>query len=183
MAWGLYVTIFIAMSFGIANVLLMAIFERVREIAPDGITAVVDYAHTPDALDNVLKTIDTFRAGDTQVITVVGCGGNRDKTKRPVMARVAAQWSDRVFLTSDNPRSEDPLEIIAQVREGMPGVARVEPDRRKAIGLAIASAAPGDIVLLAGKGHERTQTIGSEVLDLDDFEVASEALRTREVGA
>ena len=85
-------------------------FERVQ--APEGITAIVDYAHTPDALDNVLKTIDTFRAGETQVITVVGCGGNRDKTKRPVMARVAAQWSDRVFLTSDNPRDEEPDAII-----------------------------------------------------------------------
>jgi len=147
-------------------------FERVQ--APEGITAIVDYAHTPDALDNVLKTIDTFRAGETQVITVVGCGGNRDKTKRPVMARVAAQWSDRVFLTSDNPRDEEPEAIINDMRAGLDPIDAKKciaiTDRREAIRMAAQLAGEGDIVLVAGKGHETYQEIKGVRHDFDDRE-------------
>ena len=147
-------------------------FERVQ--APEGITAIVDYAHTPDALDNVLKTIDAFRAGETQVITVVGCGGNRDKTKRPVMARVAAQWSDRVFLTSDNPRDEEPEAIINDMRAGLDPIDAKKciaiTDRREAIRMAAQLAGEGDIVLVAGKGHETYQEIKGVRHDFDDRE-------------
>jgi UDP-N-acetylmuramoyl-L-alanyl-D-glutamate--2,6-diaminopimelate ligase len=109
---------------------------------------------------------------------VFGCGGDRDATKRPVMGEVAARLADRVVLTSDNPRSEDPLEILAEVRAGVPeGTALVvEPDRRKAITLAVERAEPGDVVLIAGKGHEQTQTIGEQILPFDDRDVAREAL-------
>ena len=147
-------------------------FEQVE--APEGITAVVDYAHTPDALDNVLKTVDSFRAGNTQVITVVGCGGNRDKTKRPVMAKVAAKWSDRVFLTSDNPRDEEPDAIIADMRAGLDPIDAKKciaiTDRREAIRLAAQLAVDGDIVLVAGKGHETYQEIKGVRYDFDDRE-------------
>jgi UDP-N-acetylmuramoyl-L-alanyl-D-glutamate--2,6-diaminopimelate ligase len=147
-------------------------FERVQ--APEGITAIVDYAHTPDALDNVLKTIDTFRAGETQIITVVGCGGNRDKTKRPVMARVVAQWSDRVFLTSDNPRDEEPEAIINDMRAGLDPIDTKKciaiTDRREAIRMAAQLAGEGDIVLVAGKGHETYQEIKGVRHDFDDRE-------------
>jgi len=147
-------------------------FEQVQ--APEGITAVVDYAHTPDALDNVLKTIDSFRTGTTQVITVVGCGGNRDKTKRPVMARVAAKWSNRVFLTSDNPRDEQPDAIIADMRAGLDPIDTKKciaiSDRREAIRMAAQLAAEGDILLVAGKGHETYQEIKGVRHDFDDRE-------------
>ena len=147
-------------------------FEQV--LAPEGITAVVDYAHTPDALDNVLKTIDSFRSGTTQVITVVGCGGNRDKTKRPIMARVAAKWSDRVFLTSDNPRDEEPDAIIADMRAGLDPIEIKKciaiSDRREAIRMAAQLAAQGDILLVAGKGHETYQEIKGVRYEFDDRE-------------
>jgi UDP-N-acetylmuramoyl-L-alanyl-D-glutamate--2,6-diaminopimelate ligase len=145
-------------------------FEQVA--ASEGVTAVVDYAHTPDALDNVLKTIDTFRTKDTQVITVVGCGGNRDRTKRPVMARVAAKWSDRVFLTSDNPRNEHPDEIIEEMRRGLDPIDARKciaiADRREAIRMAAQLAQSGDIVLIAGKGHETYQEIKGVRHEFDD---------------
>ena len=145
-------------------------FEQVA--ASEGVTAVVDYAHTPDALDNVLKTIDTFRTKDTQVITVVGCGGNRDRTKRPVMARVAAKWSDRVFLTSDNPRNEHPDEIIEEMRRGLDPIDARKciaiADRREAIRMAAQLAQSGDIVLVAGKGHETYQEIKGVRHEFDD---------------
>jgi UDP-N-acetylmuramoyl-L-alanyl-D-glutamate--2,6-diaminopimelate ligase len=145
-------------------------FEQVQ--VSNDITAVVDYAHTPDALDNVLKTIDSFRAGETQVITVVGCGGNRDKTKRPIMAKVAAQWSDRVFLTSDNPRNEDPDAIIDDMRSGLDPIDAKKciaiANRREAIRMAAQIAQSGDIVLVAGKGHETYQEIKGVRHDFDD---------------
>ena len=145
-------------------------FEQVN--APEGITAVVDFAHTPDALDNVLKTIDSFRKGTTQVITVVGCGGDRDPTKRPVMARVAAKWSDRVFLTSDNPRSENPDDIIDQMRKGLDPIDARKciaiANRREAIRMAAQLTQNGDIVLVAGKGHETYQEINGIRHEFDD---------------
>jgi len=145
-------------------------FERVP--ARDGITAIVDYAHTPDALDNVLKTIAHVRTGGEKVITVVGCGGDRDAAKRPVMARSATSGSDRVILTSDNPRSEDPAMIIKDMEQGLDPIDKRKclsiVDRREAIRTAAALAEPGDIVLVAGKGHETYQEIHGERLPFDD---------------
>ena len=145
-------------------------FERVP--ARDGITAIVDYAHTPDALDNVLKTIAHVRTGGEKVITVVGCGGDRDAAKRPVMARSATSGSDRVILTSDNPRSEDPAAILRDMEQGLDPIDKRKclsiVDRREAIRTAAALAEPGDIVLVAGKGHETYQEICGERLPFDD---------------
>ena len=145
-------------------------FERIP--ARDGITAIVDYAHTPDALDNVLKTISHVRNGGEKVITVVGCGGDRDATKRPVMARSAAGRSDRVILTSDNPRSEDPRTILHEMEQGLDPIEKRKclsiVDRREAIRTAAALAEPGDIVLVAGKGHETYQEIQGKREPFDD---------------
>lgn len=128
-----------------------------------GVTAVIDYAHTPDALLNVLKTIGQIRTGNEKVIAVIGAGGNRDKTKRPEMARVAVGLCDRLILTSDNPRDEDPLDIIADMKTGLDPVQLaktiVQPDRREAIRTACMFAGKGDIILIAGKGHETYQEI------------------------
>ena len=145
-------------------------FERIP--ARDGITAIVDYAHTPDALDNVLKTISHVRNGGEKVITVVGCGGDRDATKRPIMARSAAGRSDRVILTSDNPRSEDPRTILHEMEQGLDPIEKRKclsiVDRREAIRTAAALAEPGDIVLVAGKGHETYQEIQGKREPFDD---------------
>ena len=138
------------------------------------IMAVVDYAHTPDALMNVLKTIKTLRTGNEQVITVVGCGGNRDKTKRPEMAKIAAEFSDKVVLTSDNPRSEEPDEIIKDMAAGLDPVALAKTlqisNRKEAIKLACTLAQTGDIILIAGKGHEKYQDIKGVKHPFDDLE-------------
>ncbi len=147
-----------------------------------GIVAIVDYAHTPDALENVLKTIKNIRTGNEQVITVVGCGGNRDKTKRPLMAAISCQLSNKVVLTSDNPRFEDPMEIIKDMQAGVgPSNYRktlVVPDRREAIKTAISLSSAGDIVLIAGKGHETYQEIQGVKHPFDDRQVVSELLKT-----
>lgn len=138
------------------------------------IMAVVDYAHTPDALMNVLKTIKTLRTGNEQVITVVGCGGDRDKTKRPEMAKIAAELSTKVVLTSDNPRSEQPDEIIKDMVAGLDPVALAKTlqisDRKEAIKLACTLAQPHDIILIAGKGHEKYQDIKGVKHPFDDLE-------------
>jgi UDP-N-acetylmuramoyl-L-alanyl-D-glutamate--2,6-diaminopimelate ligase len=143
-------------------------------ISPNKIIGIVDYAHTPDAVQNVLTTIHNIRKGNEQVITVIGCGGDRDKAKRPVMAKVACEWSDKVILTSDNPRSEDPAQIIKDMEEGIPVAARRKvvsiTDRREAIKTACMLAQPGDIILLAGKGHEKYQEIKSVKSHFDDKE-------------
>ena len=153
-------------------------FERVDEGQPFAV--VVDYAHTDDALQNLTRLARDFASrGNGRVITVFGCGGDRDRTKRPKMGRAAGEGSDFVVVTSDNPRSEDPTEII---EESMPGLLPTktryvaEPDRRKAIALALAEAKTGDIILIAGKGHERTQTTREGVFPFDDHGVASEEL-------
>lgn len=143
-------------------------------IAPNKVIGIVDYAHTPDAVQNVLSTIHNIRKGNEQVITVIGCGGDRDKTKRPVMARVACEWSNKVILTSDNPRSEDPMQIIRDMEEGVPvkskfNVASIV-DRHEAIKTACEIARPGDIILLAGKGHEKYQDINGVKNHFDDKE-------------
>jgi UDP-N-acetylmuramoyl-L-alanyl-D-glutamate--2,6-diaminopimelate ligase len=142
------------------------------------ITGIVDYAHTPDALLNVLATIKKLRHGNEQIITVVGCGGDRDKTKRPVMAEVACEYSDKVILTSDNPRSEDPLEILKDMQAGVNTVAKKKvisiSDRKEAIKTAVSLAQNEDIVLVAGKGHEKYQDIKGVKYDFDDKKILKE---------
>lgn len=144
----------------------------------DKVIGIVDYAHTPDALLNVLATIKNLRTGDSKIISVVGCGGNRDKTKRPEMASVACEYSDRVIFTSDNPRNEDPVQIIKDMEAGVPVSARKKyisiTDRKEAIKTAVAFAAAGDIVLIAGKGHEKYQEINGVKNHFDDKEVLLE---------
>lgn len=152
-------------------------------VSADKITAIVDYAHTPDALDNVLKTIGDIRTRNEQLITVVGCGGDRDRAKRPVMASIASQLSDRVILTSDNPRTEIPEQIIAEMEAGVP-VSEVRKclsitDRKQAIKAACQMAQPGDIILIAGKGHETYQEINGVKYDFDDMKIATEMLDQR----
>lgn len=138
---------------------------------------VVDYAHTPDGLEQVLAAARAV-AGVARVLVVFGCGGERDATKRPAMGRVAVAGADRVVLTSDNPRGEDPDAIMSAVRQGMGQTATlaVERDRRRAIALALGAARPGDVVVLAGKGHEVTQVFADRVEDFDDRQVAREEL-------
>jgi len=144
------------------------------------ITGIVDYAHTPDAVQNVLTTIHDIRKGNEQVITVIGCGGDRDKGKRPVMAQVACDWSDKVILTSDNPRTEDPLAILKDMEAGVsPSNLRktlIIADRREAIKTACHLANPGDIILIAGKGHEKYQEVNGVKHHFDDKEVLREQL-------
>jgi len=160
-----------------------------------GITVLVDYAHTGDALENVLATISELKTA--RIITIFGCGGDRDKGKRPVMGEIAARYSDLAIVTSDNPRTEDAQAILADVRAGVAplglreysqdelaqgfqekGYATIE-SRRDAVRAAIRAAGPGDIVLLAGKGHEDYQIIGTEKFHFDDREEAAEALKLR----
>jgi UDP-N-acetylmuramoyl-L-alanyl-D-glutamate--2,6-diaminopimelate ligase len=144
----------------------------------DRVIGIVDYAHTPDALLNVLATIKKLKQGNEQVITVVGCGGDRDKTKRPVMAEVACEYSDKVILTSDNPRSEDPLEILNDMQAGVNTAAKKKvisiADRKEAIKTAVSLAQKEDIVLIAGKGHEKYQDIKGIKYDFDDKKVLYE---------
>jgi UDP-N-acetylmuramoyl-L-alanyl-D-glutamate--2,6-diaminopimelate ligase len=140
----------------------------------------VDYAHTPDALDRVLAALRSLTTGT--VHTVFGCGGDRDREKRPLMGHAVEKGSDHIWVTSDNPRTEDPAAIIVDIVAGIEGPAHTEADRRVAIHAAIAAAADNDVVLIAGKGHETTQTIGTEMLPFDDMQVASEALARRTGG-
>jgi UDP-N-acetylmuramoyl-L-alanyl-D-glutamate--2,6-diaminopimelate ligase len=146
--------------------------------ASDKVIAIVDYAHTPDALLNVLATVKKLKKGFEKIITVVGCGGDRDKTKRPVMAEVACEHSDKVIFTSDNPRSEDPAQIIKDMEAGISAAAKRKyisiVDRREAIKTAIGLANKEDIVLIAGKGHEKYQEIKGVKNHFDDKEVVKE---------
>ena len=145
----------------------------------NGVTAIVDYAHTPDALVNVLDTIRDIIGNKNALITVCGCGGNRDKGKRPLMAEAAARRSDRVILTSDNPRNEDPATIIKEMQAGLSPEQLSKTlsisDRREAIRTAVALSAPGDVILVAGKGHETYQIIGETTIHFDDREEVIEA--------
>ena len=144
----------------------------------ENVVGIIDYAHTPDALLNVLVTIKNLRQGNTKIITVVGCGGNRDITKRPVMAQVACEYSDKVIFTSDNPRNEDPLLILKDMEAGLSVVAKKKyisiSDRREAIKTAVSLSSQGDIVLVAGKGHEKYQDIKGVKHDFDDKQVLAE---------
>lgn len=149
-------------------------------ISPSGVIGIVDYAHTPDAVQNVLSTIQDIRKGTEQVITVLGCGGNRDKAKRPLMAQVACDWSSKVVLTSDNPRMEVPEQIIKDMEIGVMPDKRKKTlsitDRKEAIRTACHLAKPGDIILVAGKGHEKYQDIGGHKIPFDDKEILVEFL-------
>ncbi|MBG14838.1 MAG: UDP-N-acetylmuramoyl-L-alanyl-D-glutamate--2,6-diaminopimelate ligase [Crocinitomicaceae bacterium] len=145
------------------------------------ITSIIDYAHTPDALENVLQTINNIRLGKELVITVVGCGGDRDKGKRPIMAEIACRLSDQVIFTSDNPRSENPDDIISEMQKGV-GQADLSKtlsitNRKEAIKTACSIAHGGDILLVAGKGHEKYQEINGEVIPFDDMEIVKENLK------
>ncbi len=150
-------------------------------VSENKITAIVDYAHTPDALKNILETINTIRTGNEELITVIGCGGDRDKEKRPKMGNIAATLSTKVIFTSDNPRSEDPEQIIKEIEIG------VQPqhykktlsitDRKQAIKTACQLAKEGDIILVAGKGHETYQEINGQRFDFDDFKIVNQLLK------
>jgi UDP-N-acetylmuramoyl-L-alanyl-D-glutamate--2,6-diaminopimelate ligase len=151
----------------------------------DEVTVIVDYAHTDDALRNLLQTARPLAR--SRLITVFGCGGDRDRTKRPLMGAVAGRLSDLILITSDNPRSEDPGQIIEEIQRGITPDTRRDSsqrvvtivDRRRAISTAIDLAEPGDLVLVAGKGHEKYQVVGTQVLPFDDVAVAREALSRR----
>ena len=160
---------------------LESVSGRFQYIVSEGnITAIVDYAHTPDALDNVLKTINDIRTKNEQLITVVGCGGNRDKTKRPIMAKIASDLSDKAILTSDNPRNEDPEVILDEMEKGVEAhnykkILRIT-DRKQAIKTACQLAQPNDIILIAGKGHETYQEVNGVRHHFDDMETVKEIL-------
>jgi UDP-N-acetylmuramoyl-L-alanyl-D-glutamate--2,6-diaminopimelate ligase len=164
---------------------LESVSGRFQYIVSDTeITAVVDYAHTPDALENVLQTINFIRTQNEQLITVVGCGGDRDKTKRPLMAAIATQLSTKVILTSDNPRTEDPKIILEEMESGIEPqnfkkVMTIE-DRKQAIKTAVQLANPKDIILIAGKGHETYQEINGVKHDFDDLKLVKEFLKQLE---
>jgi UDP-N-acetylmuramoyl-L-alanyl-D-glutamate--2,6-diaminopimelate ligase len=154
-------------------------FEQV--LSQKGVIGIIDYAHTPDALENVLSTIADLRQ-EGRIVTVIGCGGNRDTSKRPIMARIACQYSDQVLLTSDNPRNEDPLDILHQMEAGAEAhqqhKVKVIPDRLEAIRRAVQMAQQGDILLIAGKGHETYQEIKGVKYPFDDLKVLEEAFAT-----
>ncbi len=141
----------------------------------------MDYAHTPDALDNVLRTVRDMMPAGAALTCVVGCGGDRDRTKRPEMGAIAERHADRVVLTNDNPRTEDPDAILAEIRAGLthPDAADVIPDRAEAIRHALDGATPGDVVVIAGKGHEDYQIVGTEKRHFDDREQVRQRFRDR----
>src|SRR5579884_474615 len=152
-------------------------FESIEEGQPFAV--IVDYAHTPDALANVLRTARELVADGGRLLCVFGCGGDRDRDKRPQMGRIASSLADVAIVTSDNPRSEDPLAIIDEIRAGTDGDAEVEPDRAAAIKLAVERAREGDVVVIAGKGHEQGQQFADRTLPFDDRDEARDALRAQ----
>jgi UDP-N-acetylmuramoyl-L-alanyl-D-glutamate--2,6-diaminopimelate ligase len=154
-------------------------FQQIK--GSNGVTGIVDYAHTPDALLKVLETINEIKTDDQQVFTIIGCGGNRDKTKRPTMAKIAVQNSDKVILTSDNPRNEDPEAIIMDMEKGVDPVNSKKTlaitNRKEAIKAAVSQAKSNDIILIAGKGHETYQLVRDQVLEFNDMEILTEYLK------
>jgi UDP-N-acetylmuramoyl-L-alanyl-D-glutamate--2,6-diaminopimelate ligase len=158
-------------------------FEQIRG-ETSGIIGIVDYAHTPDALEKVLRTLDDVNKGNNRILVVIGCGGDRDKGKRPEMAKIASAYGDQVILTSDNPRSEEPEQILKDMEKGVPAHAKrkvlVIQDRRQAIRTAVRLANEGDLVLVAGKGHEKYQEIRGQRFPFDDKSEFRAALKERE---
>ncbi|MFO7722498.1 MAG: UDP-N-acetylmuramoyl-L-alanyl-D-glutamate--2,6-diaminopimelate ligase [Bacteroidales bacterium] len=158
-------------------------FQQFR--GPDGVIAIVDYAHTPDALKNVLETIRDVNREEGRVVTVVGAGGDRDPFKRPLMARIASSFSDHVILTSDNPRTEPPEKILQEMQQGLDSAGKRKSltitDRREAIRAAVMMATDGDIVLIAGKGHEKYQEINGIRHPFDDMAVVQEAMDQKSI--
>ena len=156
-------------------------FEIIRSAG--GVTAIVDYAHSPDALENVLKTINDIRSAENRLITIVGAGGNRDKTKRPLMAKIAATLSDKLVLTSDNPRNEEPEDILNDMKAGLDAVLERKmiciTDREEAIRATCGFAEKNDIILVAGKGHETYQDIRGVKHHFDDREMLRKYLENR----
>lgn len=165
-----------AIQEGIQKVYVPGRFETYKG---DGFLVIVDYAHTPDALENVLKSVRKLCRG--KVIAVFGAGGNRDRTKRPIMGKVAQEWSDLIVITSDNPRDEDPKQIIRDILEGIDDTAKVliEENRKRAIELALSKAKKGDVVLIAGKGHEDYQEVKGVKHPFKDSQIVKEALSVR----
>jgi UDP-N-acetylmuramoyl-L-alanyl-D-glutamate--2,6-diaminopimelate ligase len=154
-------------------------FQSISDLA--AFDVIVDYAHTPDALQRVLETTREIITPGGKIILVFGCGGDRDKSKRPQMGEIASTGADCVIVTSDNPRSEEPMDIAHEIVSGIEDANRrasvsVELDRRSAIELALVTARKGDVVIIAGKGHENTQTIGNQVLPFNDAQVATELI-------
>lgn len=175
-----------ALVYGIPLKNIIASIEEVQGVsgrmelvdAGQSYAVIVDYAHTPDSLENVLKTIQQF--AKKRIFVLVGCGGDRDKTKRPLMAKIAVKYGTNPIFTSDNPRSEDPLDILKDMEAGVSGAGyQVIADRKEAITFAINSAEAEDIILIAGKGHETYQIIGEQILSFDDRIVAKEAIKER----
>ncbi len=148
-------------------------FDWIRD-SNSGKIGVVDYAHTPDAVEKLIRNIQNIRKPGQRIITVIGCGGNRDKSKRPMMGRIAVELSDQVIFTSDNPRDEDPLYIIMEMEAGIPAQDRikylVQPDREQAIKTACLMAQNNDIIVLAGKGHEKYQEVMGVKTPFDDMQ-------------
>jgi UDP-N-acetylmuramoyl-L-alanyl-D-glutamate--2,6-diaminopimelate ligase len=149
-------------------------------VSKNNITAIVDYAHTPDALKNILETINAIRSKNEDLITIIGCGGDRDVAKRPKMGNIAASLSSKVIFTSDNPRSENPATIIESMEKGVSGENFNKTlsiaDRKQAIKTACQLAKNGDIILIAGKGHETYQEINGKRIDFDDYKIINELL-------
>ncbi|MDF2902557.1 MAG: murE [Bacillus sp. (in: firmicutes)] len=177
----------VALVYGVPIKQIITSIEEVKGVsgrfelvdAGQSFPVIVDYAHTPDSLENVLKTVQQF--AKKRIFVVVGCGGDRDRTKRPLMAKIACTYATDPIFTSDNPRSEDPKEILKEMEAGVSGETyQVIVDRKAAIINAINAAGPGDVILIAGKGHETYQQIGHEILDFDDRIVAKEAIKGRQ---
>ncbi len=181
-AYNLLLVYGVAVSLGFEKIEVLTHLSKIGSVegrfeyskSESGVISIVDYAHTPDALENVLNTIKNIRTENEKVLTVVGCGGDRDKGKRPMMAKIAADFSNQVILTSDNPRTENPDQIIQDMKKGLDVVDQSKTlaitDRREAIKVACSLAQPGDIILVAGKGHEKYQEINGVKHHFDDFE-------------
>jgi UDP-N-acetylmuramoyl-L-alanyl-D-glutamate--2,6-diaminopimelate ligase len=150
----------------------------------DNITGIIDYAHTPDALENILEAIRAVMPNGSSLITVVGCGGDRDKAKRPVMGKIACRLSHKAIFTSDNPRSEDPVEIIREMQSDLTALEKSKmlaiTDRAEAIKTAVAICKPGDVILVAGKGHEKYQEIKGVKHPFDDKSTLQQIFKSRE---
>ena len=188
-AYNLLVVYAVAKSLGEDALTVLTIISNLKApdgrfeyiVSPSNITAVIDYAHTPDALENVLKTLVSLKSDKEKIFTVFGCGGDRDKGKRPLMGEISSIYSDRVIVTSDNPRTEKPSEIIKEIVSGIPKsksskVLTVQ-ERKEAIKVACELAKSGDVILIAGKGHEKYQIIGDEKLHFDDLETTIEIFK------